>query len=158
MSNIFEFEFKKPAKQNAPTYFDIRAGKMTSTIDPIVYCIVPKSEGEMYKGDGVLEMQKRIATVFKQYKDDLYKKHFSDPKNIENITSGVYNAPTMELVMDFQKIYIREFRDDSDQIPTRGFGSFGGYTKRELDSWYGAALRAFQKKGFEIDKDLVDKI
>lgn len=160
MENIFNFEFKQPKKQNAPSYRDIRAGYSNGTIDPIVYFLMPKDEGDMLSGDGVLEMQKRLATVFRVFKPELFKKYFkfnlstsiepADNKLFNAVTNGEYNIRTMEMVMDFQKSYMYKFRSESNQIPVKGFGSFGGYTKRELDNWYGKALKNIKDKKIDI--------
>lgn len=161
MSSIFEFEFKKPKVQNAPSYYDIRAGYPNGTIDPITYYLRPLSVGGVLSGDGILEMQKKMATVFKQYKPELFKKYFSitlDQKLLDSVTDGRYTARTMEMVMDFQKTYVYYWKNVNKQYPVLGFGAFAGYTKKELDNWYGAAIRAMRKANIEIDKDLEDLI
>lgn len=147
MKRFFDFKFKEPSNGNAPEYAEIRSGKRNGTIDPITYHIIPKDKGDIMFGPGVTRMQERLATVFKIYKPDLYKKYFDlntlkDNKLFNSVTDGRYNARTMQMVMDFQKIYMYDFRSKEDQIPTIGFGSFGGNTKAALNDWY---IKAYKK-------------
>ena len=143
----FNFEFKKPKKQNAPSFKEIRAGKKNQGYDSIVYCLTPVEEGvELMEGDGILWMQELILSVFQHFTPEtLYLKYTKDQKIRKSVTSGVYNILTMEMVQDFQKTYLKHFKRVNDQIPTQGFGSFGGHTKTQVSYLYNRAYK--DKKG-----------
>lgn len=125
-------------------YLEIKNKDEDDPQDAMIYYFTANKETIM-KGEGVLEMQAKLAHVFRHRQFDIYKKYFIDDESYRNaLTSGIYGPKTAELVMVFQKIYLnKHFKGNWD--PKVGFGAFGGHTKKKLE-------QIFQKLRREISK------
>ncbi len=108
----------------------------TAGQSPFVYRFIPDPE-EQVKGAGVVELQKKLAFVFRYANYDVYKKYYLDDLKYRTaLTSGIFGPKTMKMVMIFQKKYMKDHFDKhgwSMDAPSN-FGMFGGYTKEKLEN------------------------
>lgn len=101
--------------------------------DSVIYRFNASSEKPI-QGQGVLEMQQKLANVFKYFNfDSIYKPYYMENEKYRiALTSGIFGPKTAEMIMEFQKRYMKsEFNGKWD--PTKGFGSFGEQTKKKLE-------------------------
>jgi hypothetical protein len=124
-------------KNNVYGYNEIRKG--TETTESMVYRFIPDKQ-QQQSGYGVLDMQKKLAFVFRHFNyNNVYKKFYiDDPEYRKALTSGIFGGKTMKIVMYFQKIYMKDHFDKYgwNMDAPSNFGMFGGYTKEKLDSLF----------------------
>lgn len=133
-------------------YYEVKSGD--GKTDSNVYRFIPDEKLQM-KGVGILDMQKKLAFVFRHYNfNSIYQKYYiNDPEYRKALTSGIFGGKTMKLVMMFQKIYMKEHFDKYGwnlDTPSN-FGMFGGYTKKVLDEKFENARREVQAKMKELE-------
>lgn len=127
-----ELPWDKNIKSNTFGYKEVK--NKTSKNESYIYRFTGKLE-TLLKGPGIQEMQVKLAYVFRMFwYESIYLPYYINDKEYQKaLTSGIYGPKTMEMVMKFQKIYMEnEFTGVWDI--SKGFGSFGGLTKRKLES------------------------
>ena len=109
--------------------------KTTEGQTPFVYRFIPVID-EQLKGAGIIELQKKLAFIFRYANYDVYKKYYLDDLKYRTaLTSGIFGPKTMKMVMVFQKKYMKDHFDKhgwSMDAPAN-FGMFGSYTKERLE-------------------------
>jgi hypothetical protein len=114
--------------------------------DPIIYRFNASDKAPV-QGQGVLEMQQKLANVFKYFNfDSIYKPYYIENDEYRKaLTSGIYGPKTMEMIMEFQKRYMKkEFNGKWN--PAAGFGSFGENTKDRLEEKFMDVRRLITKQ------------
>lgn len=130
-SNIFDYpDIKNKDNSNSAMIYHFTADK-----------------NNLHKGMGVLEMQMKIAHIFRHNNFDLYKKYFMENDEYrEALTKGIYGPKTTELIMQFQKHYMKNhFKGNWD--PKKGFGSFGENTRKTLENRFQRLRRKLSREG-----------
>lgn len=151
MKNPLEgLKFSTPSGGKAPLYNQITS--QTSYRESISYYLdTTKGNDSLMKGKGVAEMQAKIAYVFAVFYPSLFKKFFKNPKFVDSVTGGIYGPKTMNLVMEFQQKYMKSHFEEVKWDPLRGYGSFGGNTKKVLERFYRAAKYDVKHQGKKGD-------
>lgn len=159
MKELFkDLEFTHPSNGNAPDYDDIKTEESWGQSATTYYLDTTKGNDSLMRGKGIADMQIKLAVCFRMFNLDLYKTFFEDPEFKKHTTKGVYGPKTFTMITEFQKRYMKSHFEKVNWDPLKGFGSFGGHTKKRLDVMYNSARKEYRKskKGKMDMADLED--